>query len=333
MTTQRSTGRAPVGVVDVGGSHVTAAALDPAALGPAALDPSARVPSARAAAPGAGLEARHPWTEHAAVVDPHAPLDVLLEQLTAPARAVVDGLADSAPPRGWSVAMPGPFDYAAGSGSFEGVDKFASLSGVDLRGAFADRLGVAPQAVRFCNDAVAYGIGEWAAGAGRRAERVVCLTLGTGVGSAFLQGGAEVDSGPLVPPHGEVHRLTIDGRPLEQTMSSPALRDAHRERSGEDRSVEEVCALARAGDGAAAEVLEAALGALGAALATWVDRFDAEVVVVGGSIARSWDVVAPPFRAGLTSAGVAVAVVPALLGSSAPLVGAAVAWDGGNAAR
>lgn len=318
--------------MDVGGSHVTAAVVDP----PVLVD---------LAVAAEGPEVRGTWTERAAEIDPHAPRDVLLDQLTAPARAVAESLAAAAtgegagiaaarPLRGWAVAMPGPFDYAAGSGTFAGVDKFASLAGVDLRGAFADRLGVSPERVRFCNDAVAYGIGEWAVGAGSRARRMVCLTLGTGVGSSFLDAGVEVDSGPLVPAHGEVHRLTIAGRPLEATMSSPALRSAFRDRSGQEPSVEEICARARAGDPLAVQVLHTALRALGAAVGPWIDRFDADTVVVGGSIARSWDVVGPGFRDGLAAVGAsAPVVVPADLGAQAPLVGAAVHWERQTAPR
>ncbi|WIE64342.1 ROK family protein [Curtobacterium sp. MCLR17_036] len=298
MTTALPTG-APVGVMDVGGSHVTAALVDPATVG--------------------ALE-----REAGSAVDPHAPVDVLLDQLVAPARS----LLSTVPPMGWAVAMPGPFDYAAGTGTFAGVEKFRSLAGVDLRRALAERLDVAPEDVRFCNDAVAYGIGEWAAGSGARAPRMVCITLGTGVGSAFLHDGVEVSTGDRVPEEGEVHRLTIDGRPLEATFSSPALRDAYRAAAGRDRTVEELCALARQGDRLAAEVVDRAARALGTALRPWVERFAADRVVVGGSIARSWDVVGGPLRDTIAPDTRADdgPVVAALLGTRAPLVGAAVAW-------
>lgn len=286
--------------MDVGGSHVTAALIDPDA-------------------PGDVL------AEREAAVDPHAPVDTVLDQLLGPARV----LAEVVPPRGWAVAMPGPFDYRAGTGTFAGVDKFRSLAGVDLRAAVADRLAVAPQDVRFCNDAVAYGVGEWAAGAGARTGRLVCITLGTGVGSAFLHEGDEVSSGAEVPESGEVHRLAIDGRPLEDTFSSPAIRRTYRERSGVTSTVAEICALARTGDATATDVVDQAAQALGRALGPWVARFAADRIVVGGSIARSWDVIAGPLRAGLDDAGRrdGVPVLPAALGSRAPLTGAAVVWS------
>jgi glucokinase len=284
--------------MDVGGSHVTAALVDPTVPGDVLV-------------------------EQGADIDPHAPLDVLLEQLTGPARE----LATRRPVPGWTVAMPGPFDYAAGTGTFAGVEKFQALAGVDLRGALAARLDVGRDAVRFCNDAVAYGIGEWAAGAGAHTHRMVCITLGTGVGSAFLVDGVAVSTGETVPEEGEVHRLTIGDRPLEDTFSSPALRRAHLARSGRSSTVAEICAMARAGDRVAQDVLETAVTALGVALRPWVDRFRAERVVVGGSIARSWDVIGAPLRAGLGGPTGSTVVVPAALGARAPLSGAAVVWQ------
>ncbi len=307
----------PIGVMDVGGGHATAALVDPA-------------------------RPELVTAEHATDLDPHADTTTLLDALAGAARASAAEAA-GAPPTDWAIAMPGPFDAEAGRGTFAGVDKFAALAGVDLRTALADRLDVAPAAVRFVNDAVSYGIGEWATGAGDRAARMVCITLGTGVGSAFLDDGREVASGDTVPESGDAHRLTFDGRPLEETISSPAIRDRFRDRTGQERTVAEVCAAARAGDGDAVAVIDTAMRALGVALAPWLVRFQATRLVVGGSIARSWDVIGAPIRAGLdeavpglvggaggdaagTGAGV-LTVLPGTLGGTAPLVGAAVWWD------
>jgi glucokinase len=67
------------------------------------------------------------------------------------------------------------------------------------------------------------GLGEWVAGAARGYARVVAITLGTGVGSAFLDAGTVVSSGPTVPPNGDVYRLFINGCPLEQAVSNRAI--------------------------------------------------------------------------------------------------------------
>jgi glucokinase len=297
-----------VGVMDIGGGHVTAALVD--------VDDPGRV-----------------LAEAEAPLDPHAARDVLLDTIAATGRGlrVSAGSGGSGPgasggPGRWAIAIPGPFDYAAGSGSFEGVEKFRALAGVDLRAALASRLGVAPDAVGFLNDAVAYGLGEWAAGAGARVDRLVCVTLGTGVGSAFLADGHEVDSGPDVPPGGEAHLIRIEGEPLETVISTRALTAAYAELTGLRATVAEICAAAREGSADAALVMRTGMLALGRALSPWIERFGATRIVVGGSIARSWDVIGGPLREGLEMPH--VEVVPAELGAIAPVVGAA-AWARG----
>ena len=71
-------------------------------------------------------------------------------------------------------------------------------------------------------------------------------------------------------------------------------------------------------------VLDAAADALGRALAPSVAAFRPDRVVVGGSIAGSWDLLAAPFhRAVLAAGAAAVDVVAAALGEHAGLVGAA----------
>lgn len=57
-----------------------------------------------------------------------------------------------------------------------------------------------------------------------------------------------------------------------------------------------------------------------------MERFRASVLVVGGSITRSWDLVAGPLEAGIRSrpaAATGLSVVPAEQPEQAPLIGAA----------
>lgn len=279
-----------VPVLEIGGTHVTAAVVD--------------------------LDAR------AVVVDPvrrdldgDGSADELLDAMADAGRAV------AGPGARWGVAMPSPFEYDTGIGRFHGVGKFESLSGVDVGAGLGSRLGAA--GVAFGNDADAFGVGEWLGGAAQGLARVVCLTLGTGVGSAWLAEGVPADGGPLVPPEGRAHLLEVDGMPLEDTVSRRALRRAYRAATGQDVDVADIAARSRAGEAAAADVLAGALGALGRVLAPWVAGFGADVVVVGGSIARSWDLVEPPLARGLASGGHVVEVRPAAISDEAGLLGAA----------
>jgi glucokinase len=277
-------------VIEIGGTHVTAALVD------------AEAATVR-------------WSERRPL-DPHGPADAVLDAVAAPA------LGMPAPRGGgWSVAIPGPFDYANGIGDFTGIGKFWGLHGVDVRAGLAERLPRPVDRVGFVNDAEAFGVGEWAL-ARPRPGRAVYLTLGTGVGSCYLDAGRAVRDHPGLPPEGLAHRLEWRGRPLEDWVSRRALIRDYAEASGREADVREIADLARAGDEGARRVFDGAYRTLGRALAPSILAFGAECVVVGGSIAQSWDLVGDPLRAGLGDA-------PELRRASgleeAPIVGAAVA--------
>jgi glucokinase len=279
-----------VPALEVGGTHVTAALVAP-----------------------------DRWTLSSdpvrAAIDARADADTLLAGFAAPA-------ADLHAPSGavWAVAMPDPFDYPRGIGRFHGVGKFESLDGVNVRTELRRRLTSAPHDIVFCNDADAFTVGEWVSGAAQGATRVVGLTLGTGVGSGWIDGGRVVDPG--IPPGGRAHRLQVDGGGLEDVMSRRALRRAYRAESGDAAAdVREIAERARDGDHVATTVLSRALRALGRALAGPINDFGAELVVVGGSMSRSWDLFAPWFAEG--AGDPAPQVVVASQPEDAPLIGAA----------
>lgn len=225
----------------------------------------------------------------------------------------------------WSVAIPGPFDYARGIGRFRDVAKFDALDGVDLGRALSERIGPAAGRIVFLNDAQAFTLGEWAAGSATGHRRVVGITLGTGIGSAFLADGSVVADGPAIPPEGRVDLLRIGGRPLEETVSRRAILRrfsvATRSPIG-DHDVGEIAELARRGDAPARRVLHEAFEALGIALAPCLAGFEATVLVVGGAMSASWDLVEPALWAGLGASD--LVVMRARRPDEAALVGAAI---------
>jgi glucokinase len=251
-----------VPVLEIGGTHVSAAAVD--------------TNTWRLSAPATRLQLR---------ADGSA--DQFIQTLSEAAAAV-------GAPRGgtWGVAMPDPFDYVHGIAWFEGVGKFDALHGVDVGAALRARLQAD---VVFLNDADAFTLGEWVHGSGAGTHRCVGLTLGTGVGSGWVVDGQIVDPG--VPPGGRAHHLSVGGATLEEFMSRRAIRGSYARRTGDTAAdVLEISQRARAGDPVASEVLRTAVRALGTALQPAVAAFAADVLVVGGSMAGSWDLFEPWFR-------------------------------------
>jgi glucokinase len=276
--------------MDVGGSHVTAANVD--------LENHAIVP---------GQSFREPLNGDGSADEIVAALARCARRLPAPAGGRL------------AIALPGPFDHERGIGRYEGVGKFEALRDFDLRAALAALLpGVT--SISFHHDADAFLLGEWWAGAARGHRRAAGITLGTGVGSSFLRDGHIVRDEPGIPPEGRVDLLRYAGRPLEETVSRRAIRRAYAGATGESPGpdVREIAQRARQGDRVAAGVFATTFRALGAVLGPCLVASGATILVVGGSIAASWDLVAGPLRA-----GTAVAVEPARHLAEAPLLGAA----------
>jgi glucokinase len=211
------------------------------------------------------------------------------------------------PAEAWcGIAIPGPFDTERGVGLYRS-GKFDALYGVDVRAAVAEGLGLDPEHLVFVPDSQAFLRGEWVAGAAAGYDRAAGITLGTGVGSAFLADRQIVAEGPLVPPEGRIDLTEYDGRPLEETMSRRALLAAYGE---EGVDVRDIFDRARDGDERAQSVIRTAVTALGRALAPWLDGFGAQVLVVGGAMSGSWDLVEPDLRAGLAAAVPGLAELP-----------------------
>ncbi|HEX4222318.1 MAG TPA: ROK family protein [Pseudonocardiaceae bacterium] len=253
----------------------------------------------------------------------HAPLDC-----SADAAQVVSTLARCAvelPRRDdvrWAIALPGPFDYARGIGRYADVGKFDALRDYDL-GAALSPLLPGSRHVSFHNDAEAFLLGEWWAGAARGHRRAVGITLGTGVGSCFLADGQVVRHGPGIPPDGRVDLLRYAGKPLEETVSRQAIRRAYAHATGDTAAldVREIAHQARH-SGTVAGVFRRTFHALGTVLGPCITAFDPSILVIGGAIAASWDLIAEPLRAGFACAE-RVLVQPAQHRIAAPLLGAA----------
>ncbi|MDR1450197.1 MAG: ROK family protein [Propionibacteriaceae bacterium] len=284
-------------VIEIGGTHATAALVDTSAW---------------------TVE----WTERRGI-DAAAGAEDLLDAIAAPALKM-----PSPHEACWGVAIPGPFDYENGIGDFTGIGKFWSLHKADVGAALARRLPSPADRLVFLNDAEAFALGEWAL-ARPGPARAVYLTLGTGIGSCFLADGRPAADHFGLPPSGHVHLLDWRGKPLEDWVSRRAILRDYKEASGRDADVREIADLARGGDEAASRVLEHSFTTLGLILAPCIGAFKAECVVVGGSIARSWDLARGPLEAGLASAFPAGVALPELRRASgldsAPILGAALA--------
>ena len=200
------------------------------------------------------------------------------------------------------------------------------LSDVPFRSIMTARLD---RPVAIDNDANVAAFAEWSAGAGKGSQTMAMLTLGTGVGGGLVLAGR--------PYHGwaEVGHIVIkrDGLSCQGSCTGHGHLESYASGVAADRVAREHLGV----DATAPDLVRARQPALreigryvGCGVATLVNLFDPEVVVVGGGFGvAAFDQLLPGIRETLQAEALQTAgevpVVPAVLGAGAGLVGAALA--------
>lgn len=243
---------------------------------------------------------------------------------------VVDSLRDDTV-AAVGIGIPSTVDQRDGSSVFS---VHVPIAGVSLRERGEHYVGLP---VLVDNDANAAAVAEWTVGAGRGTKDMILLTLGTGIGGGLILGGrlyrgstgAAGELGHMVLDYdGPECRGFCTGRGhFERFVSGSAATDVAKEVLGADADARTLVADARAGDEKALSALVALGRKLGAGIASLVNIFDPELVVIGGGFGDALDLMLEPAlemlaRDGLPPARDRVRVVPAALGEQAGMVGA-----------
>jgi glucokinase len=291
--------------VDIGGSHITAVAVD--------MDGHRIISGSRAESP----------------VDNKAEADEILTVWTDTLKRVLRGM-QIFNLRGIGFAMPGPFDYVKGICLIRGVPKYEKLYGVNVGKAVASRLGLPCDCrVRFMNDASSFAVGEAWTGKAAGSRKMMAITLGTGFGSAFVDDRVPVVDGERVPKMGCVYHLPFGNGIADDYFSTRWFTGRFREVTGREAAgVKEVAIEAEH----LPEVRSLFTGfgtSLGAFLAPWLKRFDAEILVIGGNISHAYALFGPAFENELRQAGCHTAVAISELKEDAALLGSAYLLDEG----
>ena len=254
------------------------------------------------------------------------------EAVFAALASVVTEAAGGAGIAGAGIGSAGPLDASEGTVSPVNIPAWR---GFPLRERLAALLG---RPVVLANDAVAGAVGEYHHGAGRGAGAMLGMVVSTGVGGGLILDGRVYAGSTGNAGHigHTVVDLNGDACPcgsrgcVETITSGPAMvRWALGNGwNGSPRSAEALAASARGGDLVALAAFERSARSLGAAIASAAALCDLDRVVIGGGVARAWDLLEPPLRAALeTYAGLAfvrrVEIVQSELDGRAGLLGVA----------
>lgn len=201
------------------------------------------------------------------------------------------------------------------------------------------------------NDATLGAMGEYAFGAGKGCRNMIYMTVSTGIGGGIIiDGKLYTGAGGFA---GEIGHITIDRNGpidncgnvgcLEALASGTALARAARERltAGEHSALTElargdianvdarmVADAAHAGDPLALELMRDMGDSIGAGVVSLMHIFDPDLIVIGGGVSRSLDLLLPAIRNQISRRAMAhlrhrMPVVQSQLGDDVGLLGAA----------
>jgi glucokinase len=230
--------------------------------------------------------------------------------------------------QGVGLAIPGPFTYEEGVCRITPFqNKYEQMFGVNFRQYLSNALDSATKPVVFNNDAACFALGEFFRGGAQGFKRPVVVTLGTGFGASFLKEGRPQTKGDDVPPDGELWHVPYKTGIADDFFSTRWLVAEWQRLTGQTiAGGKEIAHAAIKGDATAKQIYRTFGENLAEFVAPWLEKFEADAFVIGGNIARDWDLYVPALEAGLAKRlDRGIAVRPCELGEQAPIYGAALA--------
>lgn len=287
--------------LDVGGTSVKSARISLAALH--AIDLS-DIKAPESSWPGARGQRRDD-------IDSQGSADAIFDRLADLCQEHLSAAISSI--GGIVLAFPGPCDYRRGFVQLRDLEKFGALYGFNLVKQLRSRLKT-DLPIMMCNDAQAAAIGE--AVIRRLQGRALMITLGTGFGSAFLDG---IDIDPRTfpwSPTGELFAEPAFGRRADDVFSIRGLDARLSKLSLSCHHLRNLKECGRSMPTSAKRILDQ----FGADLGEWLDPYLNQAgvghVIIGGGLSNFH----ADFSQGLTRFS-AIRWDRSMLGDAAALVG------------
>ncbi|MBN1681672.1 MAG: ROK family protein [Anaerolineae bacterium] len=278
----------------------------------------------------------------------HEGFDRVIERLLAVIARIVPDDCESV--QGIGVSAPGPIDPH--SGVIVLPPNLPGWNNVPLRKIIQEHFGITTY---LGNDANVAALAETMRGAAKGYRYVVYLTVSTGIGSGIIDNGHLVLGAHGLGAEAGHMVLVVDGyvSSLEQEAAGPAIarRAVARLETGEvsvirDRVDGDLSAItakivgqaAADGDTLAIELITYAGRMVGLGIANLLHLFNPQVIVVGGGVTKTGELLFAPMREAARqhvldpAYSEHVPIVPAALGGNVALIGAAalVSTQGGS---
>ncbi len=257
---------------------------------------------------------------------------------------------DKSAVEGIGFGFPGQIDYK--NGIVRELPNIPGWTNVPIAKIMEDEFGIK---TRVDNDVRCAALGELKYGAGQGCQNLLCLTVGTGIGSAIITNGKLVRGASNVA--GEIGhiKLEIHDGPicgcgatgcLEAYASGPSIvamaknyisggkSTKYREMAGDAENITPhiVAEAAKQGDGVAKQIFNIMGEYIGVGLTSVINLLNPEKIVIGGGVGEAGEILFDPIKKTVKERAMkmsadAVEIVPAQLGNSAGVIGACLLID------
>ena len=245
--------------------------------------------------------------------------------------------------KGIGFGLPGQIDCA--NGVVRLLPNIPGWVNVPLAKIISDEFGIP---VKLDNDVRCAALGELKYGAGKGCQNLVCITVGTGIGSGLIINGKLVRGAANAA--GEIGHIKLamndgplcgcgDRACLEAYASGPSIvamaedyikggkSTKFRELANPDITPYIVSEAAKQGDAVALKIFQVMGEYIGIGLASVVNLLNPEKIIIGGGVADAGDILFNPIRETIKKRAMkisadAVEVVKAQLGNTAGVIGA-----------
>ncbi len=236
-------------------------------------------------------------------IDARASKEVILDTFASLFRRLLSSYETPFALLGMALAFPGPCDYDAGIPMMQGLAKYEALYGQRMFPALQEVLLLEAKAagsafapsfrLTMQNDARMYAMGAWTLHGAPAAGRYAFLTLGTGLGSAFIVDGALLTEDAQknqafgIPADGYIYHLPLEGKTVDDCLSTRGLLARY---TGEAvNSGKELAEAALAGNEKARKAFRSFGRSLEALVREELKAFSPDLVFVGGNLSLAWD--------------------------------------------
>lgn len=199
-------------------------------------------------------------------------------------------LAGDTPVGGIGMAFPGPFDYEHGISLMQGLDKYDAIYGISIEDEVKKRVpGLLGTDFCFLHDVEAFALGESWFGEADKADKLLCICIGTGAGSAFAQSKKILkEKKDGVPENGWIYNTPYKDSVIDDYLSVRGLLRLSREITGKELDGRQLYERCRNQDEKALLAYRRFGDDLRECLLPFLDGFRPDCVVLGGQISKSY---------------------------------------------